>query len=457
MLLDSTRIGGYAQELTEALAAEDIIRAMTLTERLSALRCARILVEAPVSAGCQLFEALGPVRAAAIASQVPAPHLVRLMVPLAEQTRLEILDQLSADSARNLIDVLPDEMAESLMQDVRPELRADIELLRRFPADTAGSIMRTDYVAVTTTSLVSDVVEEIRQAPDTQQARTSYIYVVSPASGRLQGVMSLRDLLLADRRLEVQHVMSTDIFAVRADEPALEAAQRLQSRRLKLLPVVAEDDSLLGVITIGQAVELLAEHVADDFVSIGGGSPDESFFTPPPEAIRRRLPWMSANIFLNLGAVFVISSFEDTLVAVAILAAFLPMITDMGGNVGIQALSVSIRSIALGEARLRDFWRAVRKELAIGVFNGLALGALFCVLAFILQGSLVLGLVAGVALGVNVLVAGVLGGTMPFLIKRLGKDPAMMTGPILTTITDITGVSIYLGLCTLFLATLLAG
>lgn len=165
---------------------------------------------------------------------------------------------------------------------------------------------------------------------------------------------------------------------------------------------------------------------------------------------------MAVNIFLNLGAVWVISSFEDTLIQVAILAAFLPMITDMGGNVGIQALSVSIRSMALGESRLGDVWKAVRKETIIGLCNGLALGVLFSVVAFALQGNAVLGLVAGLALGINVLVAGVVGGSMPFLIKRLGKDPAMMTGPVLTTVTDITGVTIFLGLSTVFLTSLMA-
>jgi len=172
--------------------------------------------------------------------------------------------------------------------------------------------------------------------------------------------------------------------------------------------------------------------------------------------VRKRLPWMMSNIFLNLGAVYVISSFESTLVQVAILAAFLPMITDMGGNVGIQALSVSIRSMALGEARLGDVWKAVRKETVIGMINGLALGLVFSIIAFAIQGNAILGLVAGVALGVNVLVAGLVGGTMPFLIKRMGQDPAMMTGPVLTTITDITGVTIYLGLSTVFLASLMA-
>jgi len=152
-----------------------------------------------------------------------------------------------------------------------------------------------------------------------------------------------------------------------------------------------------------------------------------------------------------MGAVAVITGFEETIATVAILAAFIPMITDMGGNVGIQALSVAIRSIALGEARLRDLRKVLRKEVLIGVVNGLSLGLIFAVIAYFMRGDALLALLAGVALGVNVLVAGIIGGALPFLIRAIGKDPAMMTGPILTTITDISGVSIYLGLSTVYI------
>jgi len=161
---------------------------------------------------------------------------------------------------------------------------------------------------------------------------------------------------------------------------------------------------------------------------------------------------MAGNVFLNLVAVAVITGFEETIAQVAILAAFLPMITDMGGNVGIQSLSVAIRSIALGEAHIRDVRKAMRKELIVGACNGVVLGALFGMIALAMRGQWLLGLVAGTALGINVVVAGVVGGCLPFLIKRLGKDPAMMTGPLLTTITDVTGITIYLGLSTLLLA-----
>lgn len=224
-----------------------------------------------------------------------------------------------------------------------------------------------------------------------------------------------------------------------------------------MLPVLNENDKITGVLLLDDAVEILSENIADMFTQMGAASADESFYTPPLGSVKKRLPWMMGNVFLNLGAVAVIASFEATIEAVAILAIFLPMITDMGGNVGIQALSVSIRSIALGEVRLNEYWRATKKEIIVGLINGLALGALFATIAFIIQGNMTLGLVAGTALAANVFVAGIVGGTLPFLIKRLGGDPAMMTGPVLTTITDITGVTIYLGLSTWFLVSLMGG
>lgn len=222
-----------------------------------------------------------------------------------------------------------------------------------------------------------------------------------------------------------------------------------------MLPVTNDENVLVGVLLLDDAIDILSENLADQFVQVGAASVDESFYTPPLGSVNKRLPWMAGNIFLNLGAVAVIASYEATIEAVAALAIFLPMITDMGGNVGIQALSVSIRSLPLGEVRISQYLKAPRKEIIVGLINGLALGALFTVIAIMFQGNAVLGMVAGVALCCNVLLAGIVGGTLPFVIKQFGGDPAMMTCPVLTTITDITGVSIYLRLSTLFLASLI--
>lgn len=455
MLLDTATLDRYADEFGAHLKEERLTDALRAAHRVSPWRAASVLMEISQETVLRFLDGIGSDRAGAICSHMPLEFTVRLLREMEPERAVGLLDEMPPHVVVDLLAEFPDEQRAEFRRRIDPALMETVDALSGYGEDSVGAIMSPYYLAIPQTASAHEAVEAVRDAPADVE-RGAYVYVVD-TERRPVGVISLRDLTLARARDEVTDLMSRDVMVARASDDAVDAARRVRSRRLKLLPVVDNDNRLVGVITIGQAMDILAHEAADEVAQVHAVSVDESFFTPPAEAVRRRLPWMAANIFLNLGAVVVISSFEDTLVQVAILAAFLPMITDMGGNVGIQALSVSIRSMALGEVRVRDFWLAVRKELFIGVCNGIALGALFTAVAWFMQGSMVLGLVAGTALAVNVLVAGVVGGTLPFLIKRLGRDPAMMTGPVLTTITDITGVTIYLGLCTLFLASLLAG
>lgn len=454
MLLTSQTLEQYALDVTRLLKERNPQAAAKAAKQLSSRRTARIVTEAELDQALAFLSYLGWERSGRVAKYMPAPFAAQLLAHLEPDPAGSLLAHMPPQTISHIIPLLTPELADELLAQFEPSFRAEVEQLRDYPEGSAGSVMSPYYLAVDRGMSVGEAVEAVREAPS-EIDTTAYIYVVDNERKPV-GVISLRELLMARVDAPITQVMFEDVIAVEVTDTAIEAARRIRSRRVKLLPVVSAKKQLVGVISIDTAIELLEQDVANDFTAVSGASVDESFFTPPSQSIRMRLPWMMANVFLNLGAVWVISSFEATIVQVAILAAFLPMITDMGGNVGIQALSVSIRSMALGEARLRDVWKALRKELAIGVFNGIALGALFGVIAFVLQGSLILSLVAGIALAMNVLVAGVVGGTIPFLIKRLGKDPAMMTGPVLTTITDITGVSIYLGLSTVFLASLMA-
>lgn len=454
MLLTTTTLEQYADEVARLLKERNPDEAARSAKQLSARRTARIVTEAELEQVLAFLPKLGWERAGRVAKYMPAPFTAQVLNALDTDAAGSLLANMPPQTISHIIPQLSQPRAEELLAQFDTDYRAEVDKLREYPEGTAGSVMSPYYLAVESTLSVGEAVRAVREAPSEIEA-TAYVYVLD--TGRKPvGVISLRELLLAKADAPITQVMFDDVVAAVSSDSAIEAARRIRSRRIKLLPIVSAENQLVGVITMDTAIELLEQDVANDFTAVSGASVDESFFTPPGQSIRMRLPWMMANVFLNLGAVWVISSFEATIVQVAILAAFLPMITDMGGNVGIQALSVSIRSMALGEARLRDVWKALRKEISIGIFNGIALGVLFGIIAYVLQGSLVLSLVAGVALAMNVLVAGVVGGTIPFLIKRLGKDPAMMTGPVLTTITDITGVSIYLGLSTIFLAGLMA-
>jgi len=452
MLLLPDTIAQHRISLLRALEEGRIEEAVAEATHLSAGRIADLLADISAENAITLLRVLPRERVGNILAAMPSPVAADILHSLELDEAAELFRTIRPEYSADIYHIWMHrdaEWAEAIVGRMEEPFQSLIRELGTHPPGSAGAAMVVSYLAIPSGSTVGDTVDAIRDAaPDVE--RTAYVYVVD-ADGAPKGVVSVRDLFLGDRGEIVDRIMTKDLVAVSVDYSAVDAARILRNRRFKLLPVLDGEGRLAGVITREDAFELLAEELARGFVRAAQGSPDESFFTPPMGAVQRRLPWMGANVLLNLGAVFVISSFESTIAQVAILAAFLPMITDMGGNVGIQALSVAIRSIALEEVRISDLWRAVRKEVVVGIVNGAVLGLFFAGLAFLLEGNPWLGLVAGTALGINVLVAGVVGGSLPFIIKRLGKDPAMMTGPFLTTVTDITGVTIYLGLSTVFL------
>ncbi len=453
MLLDTEQLNRNIDEINEKLEKEDIKGAVKIADRLSNRRLVDIIGEAPLETAIPFLEALGHVRAARVLSYLLEELAVELLQDLNREFVKEVFIEMEDDEIADIILHLPEDERDKFWVLVPTEDKDDIEEIVTYEEESVGAYMEKDFLTAFKEDSVSDTADMLSKSRGGID-NTDYIYVIND-DHKLLGVVSVQELAFAPRNEKLKNIMTVKVHVTKVNEPAVEAARLMKYRKFKLLPVLDRQDKLVGVMALHEAIDLLSEELAEDFVSISGTSAEESYFTPPKEAIRMRLPWMAANIFLNLGAVAIISTFEETIVQVAILAAFLPMITDMGGNVGIQALSVSIRSIALGEVQLDDVKRVLKKELSIGLFNGLALGLLFSIIAFILQRDPILGLIAGTALGFNVIVAGVIGGTIPFLIKKIGKDPAMMTGPILTTITDITGVTIYLGLSTIFLWQLL--
>jgi len=455
MILEPGTLKTYREELAESIEAGEYGKARDLAYLISDGRIAQILKDTDTERILPFLELINDSKAGMIISMLPVEMAAEILLIYGVERAASFLDDVPTDNAVDIIDKLPEDFSVQILDQLNPTLKESINELRRYPPDSVGAYMNTIFVGVKKSTTIEDTLTAIHDAPEQIENR-SYVYVVNGVK-HLEGVISIKDLIRANPAEPVDSVMNTDVVAVHTHDPALDSAQLMRNRRFQMLPVVNDKQELTGVFLLDDAINILSANIVDQFVSIGAASTDESFYTPPLGSVKKRLPWMAANVFLNLGAVAVISAFEGTIEAVAALAIFLPMITDMGGNVGIQALSVSIRSIALGEVRLSEYWRASRKEIIVGLINGLALGSLFALIALILRGEPILGLVAGTALAVNVFIAGIVGGTLPFLIKRMGYDPAMMTGPVLTTITDITGVSIYLGLSTLFLASLLGG
>lgn len=448
MLLDLEVIKNIVGQVEDNLKAGKYKQAALSSRRLSSMRVASILMQTDKEVVAECLKEMDKKRAGIILANMAPEFAVAVLFALPQTDKDKLLNSVSLDHLSELLEAASEKEREELISGLDSPSQKHMAKVSRYPVGSAGRMMNPYFLSVNGNQSVSETLESIVAAPPNVE-RTPYIYVLDSA-GKPSGVVSIKDLLRVGKERKVGEIMNTDIAVVGIADNAKEAAETIRKRRLMMLPVVDDQGFIVGVITFDDAMKVLSEDTINIFSGMAGNY-EESFFTPPLKAIRSRLPWMGLNVFLNMGAVAIISGFEATIATVAILAAFIPMITDMGGNVGIQSLSVAIRSIALGEAGLKDFRKVFRKEVAIGVLQGSTLGFLFALIAFVLRGNPFLGLVAGVALGLNVIIAGVVGGILPFVIKALGKDPAMMTGPFLTTITDISGVTIYLALATVFI------
>ncbi len=437
------------QRMIEHLEKGELNEALKISKKLSPFRLTDVLGDFPIKKIEAFLKKMKKEKAVKLVNEFPEGFAGELVMDMEEDTVHSLMDEMTPSQIVDFFPHISNEKKEMILSAMSSDRRERAERLALYSEDMVGAHMIKDYITVTKQTTVDEAVKLVEEAPP-QVRNTDYIYVVDK-DGKLLGMSTFKTLMFSNKKKRIGDLMETSIYSAELEDPAYEVAQRIKSRRFKMIPVVDNKNILKGIMTLNSAAELLSTDIAEEFVSFSGTIGDESFFTRPKRAIRMRLPWMVANVFLNLGAVTVISSYEATIEAVAILAAFLPMITDMGGNVGIQALSVSIRSLALGEAHFRDILKSMKKEISVGLVNGMALGSLFGTLAYLFEWNVILAIVAGTALGVNVLIAGIIGGSMPFIIKKLGQDPAMMTGPVLTTITDMTGISIYLGLSTMFL------
>jgi len=270
-------------------------------------------------------------------------------------------------------------------------------------------------------------------------------------NGRLIGVVNLRALILAEPGQTIEEVMRRDVISVRVDMDQEEVAQIFARYDLLALPVVDHEDRLVGMVTVDDVVDVLEEEATEDIYHLAQVSPNSQVFAPVKDALRARLPWLYVNLVTAFMASSVVAFFEDTIAAVAMLAVFMPIVAGQGGNAGNQTMTIIVRSLALGEIDVKSAWRAMRHEFVIGIFNGLSLGIMVGLIAWLWQGNATLGLVIGLAMLGNHIVAALAGVLVPTTLKRLGFDPALASSIFVTTATDVMGFALFLGLATLLI------
>jgi magnesium transporter len=308
--------------------------------------------------------------------------------------------------------------------------------------------MSVDFVAVQRRWTVEEAINFLRhEAPD--DTHPFYLYVVDD-DGRLQGTVSLRSLVTAAPETPIAAITREDLITVQATEDQEVAAERMRHYNLLALPVVDAAEKLRGVITADDVLDVQVEEATEDFNRLVGLPEEERIFRPIREAVPPRLGWLMLNLITALMAAATVSLFEGTIERVAVLAVFMPMIAGMGGNAGIQTITLVVRSIALGEIEPRDAFEVLRHEAIIAVIKGLVIGILVGLIALVWQGNAWLGLIVAIAMLANILNATVAGVMVPLVLKRLKLDPALASGVMVTTFSDVVGFFVFLGLGALF-------
>jgi magnesium transporter len=399
----------------------------------------------------ELLELLSDSEATALIQEMEPFEQVSLFRLLSRERAPAILKEMASDDAVDLLGELsPKEIAELLP--LVDEDTAKFSGLLKYPEESAGGIMTTEYISLPADLPVEEAIARLREiAP---QAETIYYVFVVDVENRLIGVLSLRDLIAAPDGTPLKEIMKHNVISVNALLDQEEAARVVAKYDLLAVPVVDDDNRLLGIITFDDIMDVLEQEATEDIYRLAGAGEVTGVELMEASIYKiawHRTPWLLLSMLGGILAGYIMSAFESTLEAILVLAFFIPVIMDMGGNVSTQTSTIFVRGIATGEIRGADFWRYFIREVRVGLFMGVLFGILVAVTAVLWRGSPILGLVVGISMVATVSLATVIGTLVPLLFHKLHIDPAITSGPLVTTIKDVTGLLIYFGMATLFL------
>ena len=399
-----------------------------------------------------LLELLGPEESASIISKISGLGAADMVAQLTSEQAAPIVNELPRQLQVNLLRHMKKSRASEILHAIKPQKVKKLERLMRYPENTSGGLMITEYLSYPEDMRVREVLDDLREHGETySDFDIQYAYVVSK-TGHLSGVLRLRDLLMAPRDRLLSETMIKSPLHVNLNASLRDLKDFFRQYTFLGAPVTDDEGKLVGVIrssSVREAANRQNNQLFLKFAGIVGG--EESRSMSLFKRSSRRLSWLSINIVLNIMAASVIALYQDTLEKAIVLAVFLPIISDMSGCSGNQAVAVSIRELTLGLVRPKELLRVLTKESSIGIINGLVLGCLLGGAALLWKGNPYLGLIVGAALAANTLVAVSFGGLVPLILRGLRTDPALASGPLLTTVTDICGFFFVLSFASILL------
>ena len=359
------------------------------------------------------------------------------------QEVLDVVDKMSPDDRARMFDELPAKVVRRLLSQLSPKERQATAILLGYGEDTAGRIMTPEYISLKEDLTVGETLERIRNQANASEV-VYYLYVTDN-SRHLTGIVSLRDLVVAAPDTTLAEIMTRDVVFVHTDTDQEEVARTIQRYDIVALPVVDSEERLVGVVTVDDVIDIIEQEATEDIYALGGVQSDRDnyFQTNLLTVARRRVVWLVVLLLTNTVTGAIIRSQEALLQQAVILAAFIPLLTGTGGNVGAQSSTVVIRGLNTEEIQNMGAGKVVFREAAAGILLGLILGTVATVWAYLLQGNLQVAISVGTSLIAIALLASVAGSALPFVFRSLGLDPALMSAPFITTAVDVLGVLIY--------------
>jgi magnesium transporter len=424
--------------LAQKFFEHDTMAAIRSLETMEESEAVKVLRSLPRSLTAQAFRFLQISHAAALLKDLPPNEFQ------------EIVEKLDPQQGAAIFFNLPEEIRHSLLDHLPEKTKSRIRELLQFPENSAGRIMATDFIAFHSGVKVKDAVRRIRSLAR-KNSPASYVYVLDE-NDHLAGVINMRDLMIARGNATLETVMRTDVFTVNAFMDREEVANVLSNQRYFATPVVDSENRMLGVVRTDQLISHVQAEATEDIQKIFGAGGDERSFSPITFSLRKRLPWLHVNLATAFLAASVVGLFQDIIARITVLAVFLPVVAGQGGNAGAQSLAVVMRGLVMREIPRGKAMTLILKESSIGALNGLIIGIVTALVAWLWHGNPFLGIVIGLAMIVNLLAAGFSGAAIPITMKALGFDPAQSSNIVLTTVTDVVGFFSFLGFAVVFQA-----
>lgn len=392
------------------------------------------------------YSYLTPKEFAEIFGKLKVSNQKLFFLELDESYSSTMFNHLFTDDVVNFLTEINNDRAEDILLKMDKDKAEKVRGLLSYTEETAGAIMTKELISISSTDLIGDVLEKLRnEAPNAEIIY--YLYVIDEA-GTLLGVVSLRDLIIAQPDEIIENIMTTRIVSVLEDMDQEDVGKLIKKYDFLAAPVVSKQNRLLGIVTFDDVMDILEAEATEDFGEISAAKGATDLTLSSFTAAKKRAPWIIILMLFGLVTGGVIGQFEETLETVVLLAAFIPMIMGSAGNIGTQSLGVAVRGIALGTIEKNSFWKMIRREFSTGLMIGVICMIVITIMITALYGNLMLALIVGVSILSTFGISAVIGSTIPLLINKLKLDPAIASGPFITTINDIVGLLIYFSIAT---------